>query len=290
MGNSSSQSGSNRHRPLPPNTDRDKVYVAQYLFAAANSDELSLKVNDQVLLLDDSDSVWWKVKQVHGRRTGFVPRNYITKLDPISSLEPSDSNYVSIDERVDTIRPPLPPRPIPSYNVSVDNNAMYATQIDSHEVYTSSRGSVVPVANVSSAYASLDGTHQMVEDKYMSFDIMYTNDSRWKEKNSVVEKSVKNYDKETAERRLKNTGLVPGSYVFRKSVSHPGSYVLVHCGTDKKIRNYPIELCQYPEVGFFTLLCPAPGVPHKFQGLQEVVAHYTAQTDGIQCCLSTRVI
>ena len=55
----------------------EPVYViAKYDYAAAhNSDELDIKRNEKLLLLDDSKN-WWQV-QNSKQQSGFVPSNYV---------------------------------------------------------------------------------------------------------------------------------------------------------------------------------------------------------------------
>uniref|UniRef100_A0A183IPT0 Cytoplasmic protein NCK1 n=1 Tax=Soboliphyme baturini TaxID=241478 RepID=A0A183IPT0_9BILA len=51
--------------------------VAKYNYDAKESQELSVKKNERLVLVDDSGS-WWKVRNVHNR-VGLVPSNYVRR-------------------------------------------------------------------------------------------------------------------------------------------------------------------------------------------------------------------
>ncbi|ELU02983.1 hypothetical protein CAPTEDRAFT_176611, partial [Capitella teleta] len=52
--------------------------VAKYDYSAADDQELDIKKNEKLILLDDSKR-WWKVQKLHGDRAGFVPSNYVKR-------------------------------------------------------------------------------------------------------------------------------------------------------------------------------------------------------------------
>ena len=58
-----------------------KVLVAQYDYDANTEEELTIKENDIVYLLDDSDPEWWKAKlktaDPNELRVGLIPSNYV---------------------------------------------------------------------------------------------------------------------------------------------------------------------------------------------------------------------
>lgn len=59
----------------------DDVYVvAKYDYTAQGSQELDLKKNEKLILLDDSKH-WWKVLNSKSQ-SGFVPSNYVKKEKP----------------------------------------------------------------------------------------------------------------------------------------------------------------------------------------------------------------
>lgn len=59
----------------------DEVYVtAKYDYVAQGSQELDLKKNEKLILLDDSKH-WWKVLNSKNQ-SGFVPSNYVKKEKP----------------------------------------------------------------------------------------------------------------------------------------------------------------------------------------------------------------
>lgn len=58
----------------------DVHVLAKYDYSAQGADELSIKKNERLVLLDDSKA-WWKV-QNNANQAGFVPSNYVKKTKP----------------------------------------------------------------------------------------------------------------------------------------------------------------------------------------------------------------
>ena len=54
------------------------IVVALYDYSAADKEELSILENENLLVLDDSDSDWWMVRSMKkGGKEGFVPKSYV---------------------------------------------------------------------------------------------------------------------------------------------------------------------------------------------------------------------
>lgn len=62
------------------NKDEQVIVVAKYDYVAQGSQELDLRKNEKLVLLDDSKQ-WWKVLNSKGQ-SGFVPSNYVKKEKP----------------------------------------------------------------------------------------------------------------------------------------------------------------------------------------------------------------
>ncbi|CAG0900115.1 unnamed protein product, partial [Cyprideis torosa] len=58
----------------------DCVIVAKYDYKAQSPQELDIKKNEKLTLLDDTKQ-WWKVENSRGR-CGYVPSNYVRKEKP----------------------------------------------------------------------------------------------------------------------------------------------------------------------------------------------------------------
>ncbi|CAG2170444.1 unnamed protein product [Oppiella nova] len=56
------------------------VVIAKYDYSAQGSQELDLKKNERLVLLDDSKH-WWKVLNSRNQ-SGFVPSNYVKREKP----------------------------------------------------------------------------------------------------------------------------------------------------------------------------------------------------------------
>ncbi|OQV24097.1 Cytoplasmic protein NCK2 [Hypsibius exemplaris] len=93
---------------------REPVYVvAKFEYNASSEQELSLRKNERLRLLDDSKQ-WWKVENVRCQ-SGFVPSNYVKKEKP--SLLNSLKRHVkrkTADRKISHISAPIPPAQ--SYN------------------------------------------------------------------------------------------------------------------------------------------------------------------------------
>lgn len=58
----------------------DTMVIAKYDYTAQDQQELNIKKNEKLLLLDDSKS-WWLVQNTRSQ-SGFVPSNYVKKIKP----------------------------------------------------------------------------------------------------------------------------------------------------------------------------------------------------------------
>ncbi|XP_055344358.1 cytoplasmic protein NCK2-like [Paramacrobiotus metropolitanus] len=92
-----------------PDRAREPVYViAKYDYNASSDQELSLRKNERLRLVDDSKQ-WWKVENAK-YQSGFVPSNYVKKEKP--SLLNSLKRHVkkkTADMKINHISAPIPP-------------------------------------------------------------------------------------------------------------------------------------------------------------------------------------
>ncbi|KAI8820880.1 uncharacterized protein EV422DRAFT_67014 [Fimicolochytrium jonesii] len=60
-----------------------KIAIALYEYEATNEEELTIKENDNLLVLDDSDEEWWFVRLISKKgREGLVPASYVELKRP----------------------------------------------------------------------------------------------------------------------------------------------------------------------------------------------------------------
>lgn len=72
--------------PTPP-AMKQKIYVALYDYAARTSDDLSFKVDDQLVIINNSDGDWWQAQNLKTGEKGYIPSNYVTQLDSMDTME-----------------------------------------------------------------------------------------------------------------------------------------------------------------------------------------------------------
>lgn len=60
--------------------DEPQYVVAKYDYIAQGNQELDMKRNERLLLLDDSKH-WWRVQNPRGQ-TGYIPSNYVRREKP----------------------------------------------------------------------------------------------------------------------------------------------------------------------------------------------------------------
>lgn len=62
-----------------------------YEFMAQGSDEVTVAVGDEVIILDDNNEEWWKVRRVKNGREGVVPGSYVEATGLVSPPPASSS-------------------------------------------------------------------------------------------------------------------------------------------------------------------------------------------------------
>nr|BAF02920.1 protein tyrosine kinase src [Monosiga ovata] len=83
------------HQPLPPppipqpapvvSGNEDNLYLALYDYAARAEDDLTFKKGDKLLVLNQSDGDWWQAQLVSSGQKGFIPSNYVAKMQSIQA-------------------------------------------------------------------------------------------------------------------------------------------------------------------------------------------------------------
>jgi hypothetical protein len=60
-------------------------YVALFDYESATKDDMTIKKDDQLLVIDKNHPDWWLAKNLRTRETGYVPFNYITPIDDLTT-------------------------------------------------------------------------------------------------------------------------------------------------------------------------------------------------------------
>jgi hypothetical protein len=60
-----------------PNSTSNQIALALYDYEPQNEGEISIRENDQLFVLDSSDSDWWLVKYMDRVGEGLVPASYV---------------------------------------------------------------------------------------------------------------------------------------------------------------------------------------------------------------------
>ncbi|KAI1285962.1 Cytoplasmic protein NCK1 [Halotydeus destructor] len=115
----------------------DEVYVvAKYDYVAQGSQELDLKKNEKLILLDDSKH-WWKVLNSKSQ-SGFVPSNYVKKEKPsifdsirkkVKRRSESKSNLAS---------PVSSPIAAKSVDININGSPNHSSKVDDNAATSSS--------------------------------------------------------------------------------------------------------------------------------------------------------
>ncbi|TPX75346.1 hypothetical protein CcCBS67573_g03392 [Chytriomyces confervae] len=61
----------------PRATASNKTAIALYDYEATNEEELTIREDDELIVLDSSDDDWWSVRLANGRGEGLVPKTYV---------------------------------------------------------------------------------------------------------------------------------------------------------------------------------------------------------------------
>lgn len=62
-------------------------YVALFDYESATKDDMTIKKNDHLIVIDKSHPDWWLAKNLRTKETGYVPFNYITPIDDLTTKE-----------------------------------------------------------------------------------------------------------------------------------------------------------------------------------------------------------
>ncbi|RNA05883.1 tyrosine- kinase yes [Brachionus plicatilis] len=62
-------------------------YIALFDYESATKDDMTIKKNDQLIVIDKSHPDWWLAKNIRTKETGYVPFNYITTIDDLQIKE-----------------------------------------------------------------------------------------------------------------------------------------------------------------------------------------------------------
>jgi hypothetical protein len=58
--------------------------TAQFDYAGATSEELSINKGDRLILLNSDDQQWWYVRNEATKAEGYIPRSYVLQVCTIS--------------------------------------------------------------------------------------------------------------------------------------------------------------------------------------------------------------
>lgn len=95
--NSAQNNGSSRQSaPLPtvpssaqaaPAPAEENLYIALYDYNARAADDLTFKKGEHVRVLNQSDGDWWQAQHFTTGKKGFIPSNYVAKVQSIQAEE-----------------------------------------------------------------------------------------------------------------------------------------------------------------------------------------------------------
>lgn len=62
-------------------------YVALFDYDQATTDDMTIKKNDPLIVINKNHPDWWLAKNLRTKQTGYVPYNYITSIDDLQIKE-----------------------------------------------------------------------------------------------------------------------------------------------------------------------------------------------------------
>ena len=66
-------------------TSNAKVFVALYDYDARTDEDLSFKKGEQLMIVNDTQGDWWYAKSKSTKLEGYIPSNYVAKLESIEA-------------------------------------------------------------------------------------------------------------------------------------------------------------------------------------------------------------
>jgi len=62
-------------------------YIALFDYEQATTDDMTIKKNDPLIVMNKNHPDWWLAKNLRTKQTGYVPYNYITSIDDLQIKE-----------------------------------------------------------------------------------------------------------------------------------------------------------------------------------------------------------
>ncbi|XP_031512509.1 tyrosine-protein kinase HCK isoform X3 [Papio anubis] len=76
----------NRNTPGIGEGSEDIIVVALYDYEAIHHEDLSFQKGDQMVVLEESGE-WWKARSLATRKEGYIPSNYVARVDSLETEE-----------------------------------------------------------------------------------------------------------------------------------------------------------------------------------------------------------
>jgi hypothetical protein len=73
--------------PPPVPQSSDNLHIALYDYNARAEDDLTFKKGENLIVLNQSDGDWWQAQHTITGRKGFIPSNYVAKVQSIHAEE-----------------------------------------------------------------------------------------------------------------------------------------------------------------------------------------------------------
>ena len=75
---------STRSLPAAPSA-ANLVFIALYDYNKRTEEDLSFRKGDKLLILNNSDGDWWQAQLVGSNKQGYIPSNYVAKVESIEA-------------------------------------------------------------------------------------------------------------------------------------------------------------------------------------------------------------
>ncbi|TMW46341.1 hypothetical protein DOY81_008582 [Sarcophaga bullata] len=288
-------------RPVPQIPENEtsnanaKIFVALYDYDARTDEDLSFRKGEHLEILNDTQGDWWLARSKKTRQEGYIPSNYVAKLKSIEAEPPNtiSCNSGGVIEAYKT--------EMSSNNTSVPSSSTIFTPAGSscsqpmrntctvhsdtvcHCLAKQNITNTPTTTVITTSTASSNGNSKISAKKGKSRRLSEFTRGEFLNEKPWYFRKIKRIE---AEKKLLLPENEHGAFLIRDSESRQNDYSLSVRDGDT-VKHYRIR--QLDEGGFFIARRTT------FRTLQELVEHYSKDSDGLcvnlcKPCVQTAIV